>query len=249
MKTIQLISKEQATKTFALFIILMTLFFSHPAQAADDIKSGDVLYVWAKTGLNLRQSPSIYAKKLSILMPGSRVEVLGFTQKSFAIETLAATEEEENPFVIKGNWILVQVGDVQGFVLDTYLLPIAAPKDGQSMKHYLIARSEEISALGNEDEAEYSFGANAIDGMSINYESGEDYRNISIELPNFTIEDGFVFYNFFKDIQSKSTAEDASVSLFKNWKEELLLYSEDAEIIFQIIDDKLVISEEEFIGC
>ncbi len=234
-------------------VIFFTMFLGQPLQArqtVDICQTGDVLYVWAKTGLNLRQEPSIHSKRLSILLPGSEVKVLGFTQKRFAIKSLCATEDEQNPYIIKGNWILVQVGDIQGFVLDTYLLPIQTPKAGVSMKQYLIAMSEKVAALGNEYTDEYSFFAQAEHNISIQYESGEYYQNITVTMPEFSIEDGFVFYNYFNNIQGRNNSNDSEVYLFKNWETELSIFDEETgEVNFQVIDGELVISEVMMDGC
>lgn len=245
-------SKVNPIKIFSLIVILVTMFFSQAAQAkqtVDICETGDVLYVWAKTGLNLRLEPSIHSKRLAILVPGSQVKVLGFTQKEFAIKTLQATEDEYNPFIIRGNWTLVQVGDIQGFVLDTYLLPIPAPKEGESMKHYLLARSEKVSSLGTPENDEYSYSAISQNNISIQYENGEYYQNVSITLPHFTIEDGFVFYNFFNNIQGRDF-DNGEVYLFKNWETELSLFDENAgEVRFEIQQDELVITEVTMEGC
>jgi len=237
---------------FSFVVIFLTMLFGQPLQAkqtVDICQTGDVLYVWAKTGLNLRQKPTIHSRRLTILLPGSEVKILGFTEKRFSIKTLRATEDEQNPFIIKGNWILVQVGDIQGYVLDTYLLPIQAPKDGESMKQYLIALSEKVSALGTTEE-NYSFFAQAENNISIQYESGEYYQNITVTIPEFTIEDGFVFYNFFNNIQDRSITDDSEVYLFKNWKSELSIFDEQiGEVNFQIFDGELIISEVMMEGC
>jgi len=251
MNTINLNSKSPLM-ILSFVALIFSMLFTQPLQAkttVDICQTGDVLYVWAKTGLNLRQEPTIHSKRLTILLPGSEVKVLGFTQKRFAIKTLRATDDEQNPFVIKGNWILVQVGDIQGFVLDTYLLPIQTPKAGVSMKQYLIERSEKVAALGTTEE-DYSFFAQAENNMSIQYESGEYYQNITVTIPEFSIEDGFVFYNYFNNIQGRSVTDDSDVYMFKNWKSELSIFDEQiGEINFEVIDGELVISEVMIEGC
>lgn len=246
-------NKVSPVMIFSFIAFIFAMFFGQPAQAkqtVDICETGDVLYVWAKTGLNLRQEPSIHSKRLTILLPGSEVKVLGFTEKRFSIKTLRATDDEANPFVIKGNWIFVQVGDIQGFVLDTYLLPIQAPKAGESMKHYLISMSEKVSDLGTEDSDEYSFSAQAVRNISIQYESGEYYQNITVTIPEFSIEDGFIFYNFFNNIQGRSVTDDSEVYMFKNWETELSIFDESiGEVNFQVVDGQLVISEVMMEGC
>jgi len=251
MNAINLKSKSPKM-IFSLVVILLTMLFGQPTQAkqtVDICQTGDVLYVWAKTGLNLRQAPTIHAKRLTILLPGSEVKVLGFTQKRLAIKTLRATDDEQNPFVIKGNWILVQVGDIQGFVLDTYLLPIQAPKKGESMKQYLIGMSEKVAALGTTEE-DYTFSAQTKNNISIQYESGEYYQNITVTIPEFSIEDGFVFYNFFNDIQGRSVTDDSEVYMFKNWETELSIFDEQSgEVNFEVVDGELIIREVMMEGC
>ena len=251
MNAINLKSKSPKI-IFSFVVILLTMLFGQPLQAkqtVDICQTGDVLYVWAKTGLNLRQEPTIHSKRLTILLPGTEVKVLGFTQKRFAIKTLRKTDDEQNPFVIKGNWILVQVGDIQGFVLDTYLLPIQTPKAGVSMKHYLIGMSEQVAALGTTEE-DYTFSAQATNNISIQYESGEYYQNTTVTIPEFSIEDGFVFYNYFNNIQDRSVTDDSEVYLFKNWESELSIFDEQTgEVNFEVIDGELIISEVIHEGC
>ena len=111
-------------------IILILIFVQFNAKAADNYAIGDTLYVWAKSGLNLRKGPSARALKNGGVMFGAYVIIEEKTKVGFNVDGVADFHQTNisrpsNPIIFYGNWVKVTTEEgSEGFVIDQYLLPI-----------------------------------------------------------------------------------------------------------------------------
>jgi hypothetical protein len=104
-------------------ILLLTLaFLPILGKSIGAYKTGDELYVWAVSGLNLREKPAQEAAKLSNIPYGSKVKVIGTSLKQIAFQV-----NEFTGFTIKGFWVEIQFGNQRGFVFDGFLSKISPP--------------------------------------------------------------------------------------------------------------------------
>ena len=106
------------------FAILILLLVTKSLYGADHYQPGDVLYVWAHSGLKLRSGPGIKTKKISWLKFGTKLTII---EKTVHPITLLMVEADSltgaDPLNFKGYWVKVRASDGQeGYVYDQYLL-------------------------------------------------------------------------------------------------------------------------------
>lgn len=98
---------------------------------------GDTLYVWAKSGLNMRESNSKESKKISAIPFGAQVVALEYSsgiEYSVVISKRRTLFENTNhpvkapEFAIRGNWLKVKFDNREGYVSDIYLSSLPVPK-------------------------------------------------------------------------------------------------------------------------
>ena len=108
-----------------LFITLFILIQSLGLIAqASRFKDGETLNVWATSGLNMRDKPDAKAVKLTTVPYGAKVIV----QENIGVKIPFEVEEFKG-FIVKGYWLLVKYGDMEGFVFDGFLSRLPAPKN------------------------------------------------------------------------------------------------------------------------
>lgn len=84
------------------------------------------LYVFAESGLILRDSPSQWGKQVDLIPFGEQVEVLAL-DKNEPLGTPVEVQEITD-FVISGHWKKVNYKNQIGYVFEGYLSPFPAPK-------------------------------------------------------------------------------------------------------------------------
>ena len=105
-------------KTIAIYILLS---ISTISNGINQYKVGDTLYIWANEGLNLRMDKNIKSKVIQNLKFGSIVlsnEAKSDKDEDFKLVTNYKNKREEN---LKGNWLSVRIGELEGFIFDAYL--------------------------------------------------------------------------------------------------------------------------------
>ena len=114
-------------KGFVIILILISNL--NHLKCADNYELGDILYVWAKSGLNVRVSPWTDSNVIAKLPFGESVLVLGKTDKTYnvmGIDTIniyRVPNLKVEPIIFNGNWVQIQTLDGQvGYVIDQYLL-------------------------------------------------------------------------------------------------------------------------------
>ena len=113
------------------WVFILTLIFTQLiAKGADNYAVGDTLYVWAESGLNLREAPGAKELKTGGVMFGDFVIVAEKTEIPFNVEGITYFDEDDpsrsgDPVILYGNWVKVktEAGNI-GYVIDQYLLPI-----------------------------------------------------------------------------------------------------------------------------
>lgn len=105
-----------------------------------------VYYIAALTGMNLREEPSTRGKVIQLLPYGTSCEV---KSQSGKIETIDG---------LKGEWIEVKAGDLEGFIFSGYTIPIPLPQRNPAteLKAYL---AENMIRMGNEETSRMTYDA------------------------------------------------------------------------------------------
>ncbi len=105
-----------------LLIIFLFCLASTNCFAIEYYVSGETLWVWAKTGLNIRELPDTNSKIVAKIENGSKVVTLDYQDRAlpYSIEEIKKMSGAPN-FKLEGYWAKIQYGDKIGFVFDAYL--------------------------------------------------------------------------------------------------------------------------------
>lgn len=208
-------------KTGLKVLPLLLLMISQCAllQAADRYQVGDTLYTWAPSGLNVRAEASASSSKVGKLQPGDRVIILARTEIPFNLTVIAppkALEDEyledygTSPYQLQGHWVKVAGQGFSGYVIDMYLLAWQPPAPKTSFHTYfeklqgepiLMDTSWQHDASGNRNLDIYSYRGESSEGIVFSGSSGEGAVDDALSIPSLTLEEGFVFCNFFMPLE------------------------------------------------
>lgn len=104
--------------------LLITLcnLFTAKCNAIDYYKPGDTLWVWAKSGLNVREMPDAHAKVSGKIDNGEKVIVIDYQDVDYPFSVREVNENGNGTgFELKGYWAKVKYQNLVGFVFDAYL--------------------------------------------------------------------------------------------------------------------------------
>lgn len=222
-------------------------------QAADSYQIGDTLYTWAPSGLNVRAEASASSSKVGKLQPGDRVVVLAKTDIPYSLtaikspkvyEDLYLEDRGQKPYQLNGYWVKVTGPGFSGYVIDMYLLAWQPPAPKTSFHTYfeklqgepiLMDTTWQHDASGNRNLDIYNYRGESSEGIVFSGSSGEGAVDDAIGIPGMTLEEGFVFCNFFMPLEDglrKKQGEEPLV--LEQHTEENLSLSEDELCYFSI---------------
>ncbi|MBN1467852.1 MAG: SH3 domain-containing protein [Fusobacteriaceae bacterium] len=194
-------------------LLIILIFFSSLAFGSE-YKEGDVLYVWVRNGVNLRETPSPTGKVIEVLKYGRKVEVLSQNEKvKFDYEYLQPLkkydgEKEIKPLTLHGYWIKIKVGDKVGYTLNKLLLEyepynaynFSDESDYFSIYLQKVFKLEKITLTVMEydeyDKEEYGIDKHYSMVYSSDYSKNKyekDTLDYSLTIENIDYEDAVVF--------------------------------------------------------
>lgn len=212
-------------------ILLLLAFTSPLLQTADAYQIGDTLYTWAPSGLNVRAEASASSSKVGKLQPGDRVVVLAKTDIPYsltAIKSPKVYEDEhledrgQKPYQLNGSWVKVAGPGFTGYVIDMYLLAWKPPTPNTSFQAYFEKQQGESitmdtiwqrDASGIRNLDLYTYHGESSEGIVFEGFSGEGAIDESIGIPGMSLEEGFVFYNYFSALEDGLRRKNGEVAL------------------------------------
>jgi 3D (Asp-Asp-Asp) domain-containing protein len=191
---------------FLFFILLQTL---HLMAQNSRFKEGETLYIWATSGMNLRQKPDAKAAKLATIPLGSKVIVQPNVGVNIPFEVEAFKD-----FTVKGYWLLVKYDNTEGYVFDGFLSKLPAPisqKEEDGIETYL---DKSLGKIGNKydvkiwdeklNQSRPALSSELFDkekmeaykqkykqNTSYAYSSGEGSSGFTIEFSNLSLYEGY----------------------------------------------------------
>lgn len=225
------------------------LFFSFSLlQAADTYQSNDTLYVWARSGLNVRQEASTGSKILGKLLPGEWIRIIAKPKRQYSLTAIApysASQADieypedftDTAYQLKGNWVQIESEHVNGFVIDMYLLDLIPPESPMSVQRYFeLLEGEPIQSDTiwqsdgqlNRNLDIYSYEGKSTAGIIVQGSSGEGAIDESLGIPGLSLEEGFVFYNYFSALEDglRRKNGEAALALVRH-NDEMIALTED----------------------
>lgn len=164
----------------------------------------DVLYVAIKSGLNLREKPDVNAKVLDKIPYATKVNFLDNNEELITIKTEG----------LIGYWRKVNYNNKTGYIVDSYLFPVAPPKAGvKTMKEYLAQLSSPFGAKQvvksgdeeNETQLEKQLFKN---GGEWHHFAAYEYSSDTYFLPQFTMQEAFLLIRMIPEFAEVFTAKD-----------------------------------------
>lgn len=217
--------------TTLVFSFFTSLLFSQPDPAAA------TAYVWAKSGLTLRDAATPEGDKLSVIPFGAKVEILPAGSSAvYDVPTLpefAHGNAKSLPWKMTGTYTKVRYGDQTGFVFDPYLLPYQTPDYALNPDGTCCENAEDMGAwmnrvFGKPDTLCSNYNAYEAKGSYIlKYPNGVlDYGTLmqggsgtEMVWPGLNLARGFVLLDHFWDITGsiaeKTTTPDEAPCLLK----------------------------------
>jgi hypothetical protein len=165
-----------------LLFILVSLCVHASAQDS-------IFYVAAKSGLTLRQSPSLNGKVLGKLNYADKIIIAEYVIDSSA-------------FFIDGfrsEWVKVRVKGMQGFIANAFLFAMPPPQNNTAtIKNYLdqLSKVAAVVNYGERDEnAEEAYNARTKtlykNGAEVMDQSGYEWASTTYVLPKFSLANAF----------------------------------------------------------
>ena len=168
----------------------------------------DKLFIWAESGLNLRESADSKSEVLikipfaeEVICKGRKswYEYLNNSQK--LKDKTETTDGKLIEIELKGSWVKVKFGSYEGFVFDSYLSrfkPSIKSNESRSVIEYFKTECDSLIYLEKKDST-LEYGRDKIvfsNGifMTQNYHSGGSW--FQMNLPDFSIEEALLIIRY-----------------------------------------------------
>ena len=200
----------------SLKLIVAILLIPAFSFGIDYYRPGDTLWIWAKSGLNLRDAPNLHGTIIGKLPNGSRVVTLEYCSGDSDLvvsEKPECSSEEivERNFRIAGRYVKVRWGNVTGYLFDGYLSKLPTIVKNKNLdyrgtyeepfyveefkKHFALLSVETYQdPMDPTDEAYHHKKYLFEKGVMLNYYYGKGFE-FEIILPlGISLEEAFLFY-------------------------------------------------------
>lgn len=172
---------------FLAFIAnVQTAFANHgdKVKTKANYMEGDVLRVSTKSGLKLREEPSLNSRVFAKMQMGDEVTVLN---------TLSF-EREQTIELVEGSWVYVDYHGMTGYTFDGFLSKLPLPSNGFSITelielHYDVVSSRDTVYAGEQMKNTRVY-ENGIEVMNY-YGEGGGYTEV--RLPGVRLSEAYVF--------------------------------------------------------
>jgi len=207
-----------------IITFILALGFAFSIQASGE----QYKYVWADSGLNLRQGPGTDQPIVEKIAFGDSIEILRVTDETYNITGIKQVDstqyyftryERKAPFILYGHWVevLTSTGNV-GYVVSQYLLPIR-PAINQDLR--LLELSSDTISVVEQDYTQRFFVRHFDKGASASQYINDKGYEESFTFPDMSIQEVFV-------LLASSWGNFNNGTVGKNWKSEL--YFNDGEL-------------------
>lgn len=199
-----------------------------PAGQTAVPKEGDRLYVWAAQTLDLRQLPSQSGPLVKKIPYGTQVTVIKQDEKSTPVELNFFQQADDQPAMLRdehpqqimlnGQWIKIKTDKQEGYALNHLLLDLSPKNSDESYENYLVRvfeltnhQQQKKQLQNRESGTQYKMVSNIWtspkNGVILNTEEtdGDESTagsNGKIIIPQFTFDQGLVFFNYLMPVIS-----------------------------------------------
>lgn len=187
--------------------ILIAIVISNESFGIINYLPNDELYVWAESGLNLREGKNFKSQIIRKIEFGEKVLCQGYKteyhyhNKSITIiDEIEFSKGQEYSIELKGIWVKVKYKDTEGYLFDAYLSkvkPIKTIKHSQTLFQYFKENFGVANYLVKKDP-EKEVGMNKVvlnNGLFFTEYIDSNKYGFKIIMPDFSIEEIILLYN------------------------------------------------------
>ncbi|KAA3622892.1 MAG: SH3 domain-containing protein [Bacteroidetes bacterium] len=176
-------------------------------------QGNELRYVWAKSGLIIRDAPSIEGKRVGKLAYGDSIRLVKVTGKSYSVKMMETNKSFEEyhhkEFRLRGNWVQINWQGQVGFIFDGYLSKFPALRfrnqyDLESIENWA---TREFGIFGEErskrdPNSDYHKSLLVFkNGIIYSSEGSTGWSSTQLVFPGGSINEGFLLY----DLQNRLT--------------------------------------------
>jgi hypothetical protein len=181
-------------------ILFAAMLFASLSLAAQN----NSLYVAIKSGLNLRESPSVEAKILERIPYNTKIIFSEINEQLIGIKTEG----------LLGYWRKVSYNNKTGYVVDSYLFPVAPPAATvKTMKDYLgqlsVPFGNKLVVKSGNDEVGWQLDKQLFkNGGEWHQLHGYEYGSNTYFLPDFTLQQAFLLVRMIPEFAQVLDSKD-----------------------------------------
>ena len=150
------------------------------------------MYLWSIDGIQVKESPSVRAKILGYLKAGNTVIIKGKTNTATKSNLLGGENhgsfDSLSQITLKGNWAQIEYKGKIGYVSDIFLLPL--PTFDKKMAAEFLTQIPGVKKTPNGHKGSWK------NILKFSYQCRDTACQTKIELKNWTVEEGLVFWFF-----------------------------------------------------
>ena len=188
----------------ALLITLLSLLMSVPCFGIIDYQPYDSLFIWAESGLNMREHSSSSAKVVTKIPFGAGVKCMGekswheYVYGSQKIQDKTETSEGKPVQVtLKGNWVKVKYDGYEGYVFDAYLSKLKPPQKRNGNTYLFEYFKEACNSLTYLEQRKLTSesGRNKVlfsNGGFLTEHYNKAGLSFQMSIPDFSIEEAYL---------------------------------------------------------
>ena len=217
-------------KSILLFLLSFTIG-STWGQSIGSTTIGDTLYIWAKSGLNVRAQPSTKAKVLTTLPYGDSIQLKSTCGKSYHVMGIEQTETwldsgKIDPVIFKGCWVKIQTAEgVIGYTISQYLLPLAPKSLFNINTEGINVAAIQVDTIykhkdpvtQNAEDLSFTTKTTFSNGISLIQKNSEIWGESTYTFPaNLTIDQVLIMF-------SSRWDNYKNCAVLRNWEEEIVI--------------------------
>ncbi len=210
--------------------------------------TGDLMFVWAKSGYNLREEPHTNSSILSLVGFGEGLTVIERTHRNYVDKAVSYVDHSfsddiATPYIINGHWVKVRTDSgLEGYVIDQYLLSIEPKNKSNPIEYYLnipmVEKDVKIlrELMINGDTLFTEIGYKYDHRIKSTLAHTSTGAKTTYKLLNFTIKEAFILF-------SSSWGNMDEYDILEN-KENLLIISDrnNCNIKFKNVADTVLVT-------
>ncbi|MFN0214137.1 MAG: SH3 domain-containing protein [Saprospiraceae bacterium] len=205
-------------KKLTFLVVFTWILMVDQIAAIRSYNEGDTLYVWAQSGLVLREAPDLESNKITALQFGTIVVPQNYKVPNgieISVKAIApCTYEGQNysGYNIPGNWVQVFANGKTGYVFDGYLSiyppPNSQDRKERSIDNYLarvFGIASHIMDMGTSQHVaklDCDFYKNGASRQSRG--AGDGLAKTTYMLPELSLEEGYLIANHFYKLEKNT---------------------------------------------